>query len=348
MSTSPTTPAASSPSWHQSTKSPTVTSSSSAGMTIESSGSATSSPRHEETGPRDRRRWCPAQRPRRPELWRTAMLGRTLASAHDSRAKRQPPEPRRRSLRYRQCGVCPVSTLAQRPGTFIREPRRSATRKQTRGSTSRSQAARLGTICSWVATLCAPYLGASVLEVGAGRGSVTQHQRRRPTRRRNRSLGIVRRGDAKAICGLAERGGLPGRPPHMGPGSDVRFAPHGERARTHSRRRRCARIASAFCPPRGVNRHLRTSNERPVREVGRLHVRHFRRYSKWRLREVIRQASLDPVELRYANMIAMPAWVLFSMLMRFDADGRNSLSIWDRTIVPATRMLESRMRVPSA
>jgi SAM-dependent methyltransferase len=76
------------------------------------------------------------------------------------------------------------------------------------------------------------------------------------------------------------------------------------------------------------------------------HVRHFRRYSKWRLHQVMRQASLHPVELRYANMLAMPAWVAFSMLMRFDADGRHSLSIWDRTVVPTTRFIESRVRVP--
>ena len=35
---------------------------------------------------------------------------------------------------------------------------------------------------------------------------------------------------------------------------------------------------------------------------------HFRRYSKWRLREVFRQAELDTVELRYANLLAIPAW----------------------------------------
>ena len=76
-------------------------------------------------------------------------------------------------------------------------------------------------------------------------------------------------------------------------------------------------------------------------------VGHFRRYSKWRLREVAAEAGLEVAELRYANLLAIPAWFAFS---RFSApsndDPGNSLSIWDRTGVPLSRMIESRVRPP--
>ena len=197
----------------------------------------------------------------------------------------------------------------------------------------------------WVADLCAPHLGASVLEVGAGRGSVTQH---------------LLEGRHVVATDLSESSveAMRGR---------FVDSPNVEVLQADLRTWDPGRTFDSLLMV-NVLEHIRddvgalTSLRRFVRPGGSivvyvpamnglygkwdLHVRHLRRYSKWRLREVMRQASLDPVELRYANMFAMPAWAMFSMLMRFDADGRNSLSIWDRTFVPATRMLESRVRVP--
>jgi SAM-dependent methyltransferase len=74
-------------------------------------------------------------------------------------------------------------------------------------------------------------------------------------------------------------------------------------------------------------------------------VGHFRRYSKWRLREIAREAGLDIVELRYANSLAIPAWAAFSRsnIQRTQSTG---LSVWDRTGVPLSRALERRVRVP--
>ena len=40
-------------------------------------------------------------------------------------------------------------------------------------------------------------------------------------------------------------------------------------------------------------------------------IGHYRRYSVWRLREVFREAGLDPVELRWVNFLAIPAWAAF-------------------------------------
>jgi SAM-dependent methyltransferase len=76
-------------------------------------------------------------------------------------------------------------------------------------------------------------------------------------------------------------------------------------------------------------------------------VGHYRRYSVWRLREVFREAGLDPVELRWINLLAIPAWAAFS---RGDVedDERSSklLSLWDRTAVPAERFIEAHVRTP--
>jgi SAM-dependent methyltransferase len=74
-------------------------------------------------------------------------------------------------------------------------------------------------------------------------------------------------------------------------------------------------------------------------------VGHYRRYSKWRLAEVAREAGLAVTELRYVNILAIPAWFAFS---KTDVEKTTSsgLSIWDRTGVPAGRALESRVRVP--
>ncbi len=74
-------------------------------------------------------------------------------------------------------------------------------------------------------------------------------------------------------------------------------------------------------------------------------VGHYRRYSKWRLREIAREAGMDVVELRYANILAIPAWFAFS---RTDVERTTSasLSIWDRTGVLVGRALEERVRVP--
>jgi 2-polyprenyl-3-methyl-5-hydroxy-6-metoxy-1,4-benzoquinol methylase len=74
-------------------------------------------------------------------------------------------------------------------------------------------------------------------------------------------------------------------------------------------------------------------------------VGHFRRYSKWRMREVANVAGLEFVDLRYVNSLAVPAWIAFSRT-EVDRTQKGSLSIWDRTGVPLTRAFEQRLRPP--
>jgi 2-polyprenyl-3-methyl-5-hydroxy-6-metoxy-1,4-benzoquinol methylase len=72
---------------------------------------------------------------------------------------------------------------------------------------------------------------------------------------------------------------------------------------------------------------------------------HFRRYSKWRFREIAAEAGLQIVTLRYVNALAIPAWWVYSH-SNTDQTYRPALSAWDRTGVPLSRALEERVRVP--
>jgi SAM-dependent methyltransferase len=81
-------------------------------------------------------------------------------------------------------------------------------------------------------------------------------------------------------------------------------------------------------------------------------VGHYRRYSKRQLEHVMRDAGLAVVDSRWANLVAIPAWFAFSRLgIRNKQSGPNAtlgrdLQIWDKTAVPMTRWLETRVRPP--
>jgi precorrin-6B methylase 2 len=74
-------------------------------------------------------------------------------------------------------------------------------------------------------------------------------------------------------------------------------------------------------------------------------VGHYRRYAPWRIREVVAAAGLRPLEARYVNALSIPGWLVFS---RTDVDRgpTESLTFWDRTGIPFSRLIESRVRVP--
>jgi hypothetical protein len=75
-------------------------------------------------------------------------------------------------------------------------------------------------------------------------------------------------------------------------------------------------------------------------------VGHYRRYSKTRLAGVVREAGLKVAELRYVNVLAIPAWVFSGRLVNREAGVVRSLGVWDRFMVPATQFVEGRVRVP--
>jgi SAM-dependent methyltransferase len=199
---------------------------------------------------------------------------------------------------------------------------------------------------SWVAALCRPHLGLRVLEVGAGLGAITA--------RYEQGREVVAN-DVSPPCVRALR---------------ERFASHAN-VEVDDRDLRTLELTARFDSVVMVNVLEHIANDvDALRGLSRLlvpggnivvyvpalnglygpwdeKVGHYRRYSVWRLREVFREAGLEPVELRWVNVLAIPAWAALS---RVDVDDQQRsgklLSLWDRTAVPAGRFVESRVRMP--
>jgi SAM-dependent methyltransferase len=198
---------------------------------------------------------------------------------------------------------------------------------------------------SWMAQLCAPHLGRTVLEIGAGIGAVTEHLVR------GREI-VATDLSPSSVETMRER--FRDAPNVTVLQADVRTLSSSERfdsvlminvlehirddvATLELLRGRLNPGGTIVVYVPALNGLYGSWDER---------ARHFRRYSKWRLRRVLEAAGLEPVELRYANLLAIPAWFLFSVLRRSGDDGGSSLGLWDRTGVPLTRFVESRVPVP--
>lgn len=197
----------------------------------------------------------------------------------------------------------------------------------------------------WIADLVQPHLGRSVLELGAGIGSITElwadgH--------------VVLATDLSTDCVLALRARFAASPNVSVAQTDLReLTDAGERydsivminvlEHIEDDAGVLAALPALLAPGGRIVIYVPALNAlygRWDRKVG-----HYRRYSKWRLHEVADLAGLDLVELRYVNALAIAAWIAFS---RTDVERTQSasLSIWDRTGVPISRALEQRIRVP--
>jgi 2-polyprenyl-3-methyl-5-hydroxy-6-metoxy-1,4-benzoquinol methylase len=74
-------------------------------------------------------------------------------------------------------------------------------------------------------------------------------------------------------------------------------------------------------------------------------VGHYRRYAPWRMREVLAEAGMTPVELRYMNALSVPAWWAFSH-SDVERSTAGNMSLWDKTGIRWGRRLESIVPVP--
>lgn len=198
---------------------------------------------------------------------------------------------------------------------------------------------------AWIAEMIRPYLGPTVLEVGAGIGSITRlyaagHKvvasdlspecvAAMERRFQNEPNISVRRSDLRAADDQTElfdsivmvnvlehieddAGALSGLSGQLKPGGNIII----------------------YVPA------LNWLYGPWDRKVG-----HFRRYSKWRMRAVAKEAGVQLIELRYVNALAIPAWAAFSRTDVVKNQAR-SLSLWDRTGVPLSRALERRIPPP--
>lgn len=196
----------------------------------------------------------------------------------------------------------------------------------------------------WVGDLCRNHLGQSVLEFGAGIGSITElyAQGRR-----------VLATDMSPYCVDVLHRRFDGWDGVSVARADLRTLEATERFESVLLVNVLEHIRDDVDALRGLRGHLQPGG-RVVIYVPALNglygawdtkAGHLRRYAAWRLKAVIEEAGLEPLDVHYVNMLAMPAWFLFSH-SNVERTARGSLSVWDRTGVPLTRFLESRFRAP--
>jgi SAM-dependent methyltransferase len=199
---------------------------------------------------------------------------------------------------------------------------------------------------SWVAELCARHLGHRVLEVGAGLGAVTAHYADRRE---------VVANDMSPACVRALRDRFGDHPNVRVEAGDLRGLGLQEHFDSVLMVNVLEHIADDVEALRGLSQLLVPGGSVVVyvpalnwlygpndKKVG-----HYRRYSVWRLREVFREAGLEPVDLRWVNLLAIPAWAAFSRGdVRDTQEIGKLLSLWDRTAVPASRFLEAHVTTP--
>jgi len=197
----------------------------------------------------------------------------------------------------------------------------------------------------WIADRCAPHLGQRVLEVGAGTGSITERYAG------GRTVVAIDR-SPWCVAHLTER--FAGSPNVTVRQADlVDLLDDGERFDS------VVMINVLEHIPDDVDalvtmRRLLEPDGRVVVYVPALNglygkwdrkVGHCRRYAPWRLREVLVDAGLTPIEMRYMNLLSVPPWWLFSH-SDVEKSTAGSMSLWDRTGIRLGRTLEERIRVP--
>jgi 2-polyprenyl-3-methyl-5-hydroxy-6-metoxy-1,4-benzoquinol methylase len=198
---------------------------------------------------------------------------------------------------------------------------------------------------AWIVDLMRPYLGHDVLEVGAGIGSITRlyAEGRR-----------VVATDVSAECVAAMRDRFVDAPNISVRQLDLREGvDHAELFDSIVMINVLEHIEDDAATLALLTRRLKPGGNLIVyvpalnglygpwdRKVG-----HFRRYSKWRLRAIAAEAGTELAELRYVNVLAIPAWAAFSRTDVVKNQAR-SLSLWDRTGVPLSRAIEQRIRPP--
>lgn len=199
---------------------------------------------------------------------------------------------------------------------------------------------------SWISELCDSHLGRRVLEVGAGLGVITARYER------GHEV-VVNELSPPCVQALRER--FADHPNVRVEDGDLRVLGLDERFDSVLMVNVLEHIADDVEALRGLSQLLVPGGNIVVyvpalnglytaqdKKLG-----HYRRYSVWRLREVFREAALEPVDLRWANLVAIPAWAAFSRGdVHDDQRSGKLLSLWDRTAIPATRLLESRVRMP--
>jgi SAM-dependent methyltransferase len=198
----------------------------------------------------------------------------------------------------------------------------------------------------WIHALAAPYLGAEILEVGAGHGTFT---------------GLLLSGGARVVAtDLSERCVSELRARYAGvPGVEVRQNDVAEAAEggpydsivlvnvlEHLEDDATAvkQLASALRP----GGHLILwvpAFDRLYSEFDR-QVGHHRRYRIAELRRLVLNAGLESTDIRYVNTVGAIAWWLVACRLGQIPTQTGRVQLFDRAVVPLLRRLESGWRPP--
>lgn len=196
----------------------------------------------------------------------------------------------------------------------------------------------------WIVELCSPHLGPTVLDVGAGRGAITRHIQE------GRRVTALERSAPSAEFLESRFAAAP----------NVRVV-HGDQSALDGARYDSILLTNVLEHIREDSVFLAELSQHLVRHgniviyvpaINHLFTNwdrnagHYRRYSKSRLAGVVEEAGLRSVELRYVNALAIPAWPLSGRLVGREGELARSVGIWDRLMVPTTRFIESRVRLP--
>jgi 2-polyprenyl-3-methyl-5-hydroxy-6-metoxy-1,4-benzoquinol methylase len=197
----------------------------------------------------------------------------------------------------------------------------------------------------WIADRCEPHLGRTVLEVGAGTGSITARYAagRRVVaidrsewcvaelRRRFESSSnvTVRQADLRELLDEDQR---------FDSVVLLNVLEHIEDDVT------ALRSLSDLLEPSGrIVLYVPALNGlygRWDRKVG-----HCRRYAPWRMREVLAEAALVEVDMQYMNALSIAPWWVFSR-SDIERSTASRMALWDKTGIRLGRRIESVVRPP--
>lgn len=197
----------------------------------------------------------------------------------------------------------------------------------------------------WIAELCESFLGRSVLGIGAGQGSVTRHLPGGCERVLATDL------SDRCLQALSER--FATEPNVEVREADLRNLRLDESFDSIVLINVLDHIHDDEVALRTLSNHLRPGGHCLicVQALNGLYGPfdrdgHFRRYSRPRLGAVVGTAGFVPSQLRYVNILTLPAWLLLSVgpCLGVSGDDRASvgrgISVWGSPGVPLTRAIE--------
>jgi 2-polyprenyl-3-methyl-5-hydroxy-6-metoxy-1,4-benzoquinol methylase len=198
----------------------------------------------------------------------------------------------------------------------------------------------------WLYSMCAPYLGSSVLEVGAGHGDLTgklllddrqvtaTDLSKRCVERLEDRFGDHPGFDARC-CDLDELVDEPNQRGHYDSALLVNVLEHIERdVHALSQVRELVR-------PGGHVLVFAPAFDGLYSEYDR-RIGHHRRYRRAHLVEVADRAGLEIAGARYVNSLGAIAWWMYARQLRRTPTERANVALYDRLVVPTLRRLEER------